>query len=519
MDKMISSKLNDFVGRYWILLLLVGIKFALQLVLVNPVYELHRDEFLYLDQARHLDFGFICVPPFTSLISGAIHLLGGGLFWIRLFPALFGALTIVFTWLIVEAIGGSLLSRILASCALLFSVMVRINILFQPNSFDILAWTVIFYLLVKYIQSEKSAWIYSLSVVVAMGIYNKYTLVFLLAGLAVAFLLTSQRKLLVKASVWRAVLLLLLLLLPNILWQVVNHFPVMEHMKALKLTQLDNNSGVGFLKDQLMYFSGSLCLVVGGLIAFFVFKPFRPYRFVGITFIAVLVIFTALKAKAYYAIGLYPVLFAFGSVYIERILSLKWGRVVATVLLASNLAVFMLTAHFIYPIATPSEIRQNPAPFEKMGMLRWEDGQNHLLPQDFADMVGWREMADKSLQAYSMIAASERQNTLVFCDNYGQTGALNYYNRQRMPEAYSFNADYIHWLPRLDRIVNIVLVGRKPQKEMAAMFREVRLVGVVGSEFSREKETGIYLLLGANSDFTNVFYSTVDRRIETFDIF
>lgn len=516
---MISSKLKDFAGRYWILLLLVAVKFILQLTLVNQVYELHRDEFLYLDQAKHLDFGFICVPPLTSLFSAVIYLFGGGMFWVRLFPALFGALTIVFTWLIVEAVGGSLLSRILASCAILFSVLVRLNILFQPNAFDILVWTMIFYLLIKYVQTDRSKWIYYLAVVCALGIYNKYSLVFLVAGLAVAILLTAQRRLLVRVSVWKAIGVLLLLLLPNILWQAANHFPVFEHMKVLKSSQLDNNSSVGFLTDQVMYFSGSLVLLVCGLIAFAFFKPFKPYRFVGICFIATISLFAFFKAKGYYATGLYPVMFAFGSVYIERILPLNWRRIVVPLLIGINLAVFILTAKLIYPVSTPAAIKQNSAAFEKVGLLRWEDGKNHELPQDFADMVGWQEMASKSLKAYLMISEIEKKSTLVFCDNYGQSGAVNYYNRGRMPEAYSFSTDYIYWLPRLDTIKNVVLVGEKPSAEIAGMFREVRLVGVVGNEFAREKGTGIYLLIGANASFTKMFYEVADRRIRTFDIF
>ncbi|KKX47100.1 hypothetical protein L950_0228290 [Sphingobacterium sp. IITKGP-BTPF85] len=28
-------------------------------------------------------------------------------------------------------------------------------------------------------------------------------------------------------------------------------------------------------------------------------------------------------------------------------------------------------------------------------MLTWEDGKEHQLPQDFADMLGWKELAKK----------------------------------------------------------------------------------------------------------------------------
>src|SRR5664279_4778187 len=120
-------KFRRFISNYWILLLFVALKLVLQFALVNPVYELQRDEFLYLNQADHLAFGYICVPPFTALISKIIYMLGGGIFWIRLFPALFGTLTVIFTWLIAESAGGSKFSRMLAASALVFSPLMRIN--------------------------------------------------------------------------------------------------------------------------------------------------------------------------------------------------------------------------------------------------------------------------------------------------------------------------------------------------------------------------------------------------------
>jgi 4-amino-4-deoxy-L-arabinose transferase-like glycosyltransferase len=514
-----NSKLRIFLDRYWILLIIIAIKFWLQFALVNPIYELHRDEFLHLDQANHLAFGFISVPPLTSLLSKIIFLFGGDIFWVRLFPALFGALTIVFAWLIVESLGGGLFSKILASCALLFSVLVRLNILFQPNSFDILAWTIIFYLLIKFVQSDKPKWLFYLSVIVALGFYNKYNLVFLLIGLFGGILLSYQSRLLFIPAVWKAVLMAFLLILPNIIWQVAHHFPVAHHMQVLKENQLDNNSSLGFLKGQILFFFGSLPLSIAALIAFSFYRPFWIYRFIGISFVLVLALFSYLNAKDYYAIGLYPVLLAFGSVYIEKVLSLNWKRIVVPLLIGINLGVFILTAKLIYPVLTPSEINQNKEAFEKIGMLRWEDGQNHTLPQDFADMLGWREMAEKSLLAYKMIPASESEKTLVFCDNYGQTGALNYYNRKKMPEAYSFNTDYIYWLPRLNNIQNIVIVGDKPEQNIIDMFAECKLVGVVENEFAREKNTGIYLLRSGNPEFTDVFYKEAEDRKKNFHIF
>jgi hypothetical protein len=49
-----------------ILVAFILIKFYLQYSLIDPVYDLHRDEYLHLDQAHHLAWGYTSVPPFTS---------------------------------------------------------------------------------------------------------------------------------------------------------------------------------------------------------------------------------------------------------------------------------------------------------------------------------------------------------------------------------------------------------------------------------------------------------------------
>ncbi|MDP4274524.1 MAG: hypothetical protein Q8907_09625, partial [Bacteroidota bacterium] len=127
--------------------------------------------------------------------------------------------------------------------------------------------------------------------------------------------------------------------------------------------------------------------------------------------------------------------------------------------------------------------------------------------------------ADKALAAYKELPEAERRNTLIFCDNYGQAGALNYYNRKKMPPAFSFNTDYIFWLPRQKRILNVLLVGKMPSDEVTRMFNSVQLTGKVDNEFSREKGTGIYLLKDADVNFTAWFYAEAGRRIKSFDIF
>jgi hypothetical protein len=509
----------NFFRHYWILLAIIALKFVLQFVLVNPYYELHRDEFLHLDQAAHPAWGYISVPPLTSIFSKLIFLLGGNEFWVRFFPALFGALTILFIWLIVESAGGGIFSKVTASLAMLFSVFVRLNVLYQPNAFDYLAWTVIFYLILNYIRTGNQKWVWFVAMAIALGFYNKYSVAFLIFGLICGLLLTSERRIFLKPFFWAACLLALILVTPNLIWQYKNHFPVIDHMRVLKENQLDNNSVVGFLAGQVKLIFGSIPLVIVAFFALFFYRPFRPYRFVSWSFLVVMLLFTLLKAKDYYSLGLYPVMIAFGSVFVENALKHRIRNAVIFAVILFNLVIFTAMIQYVMPVFDPVQITGKKAIFEKLGMLRWEDGKNHHLPQDFADMTGWKEMAEKAYCAYKMIPVDEQQNTLVFCDNYGETGALNYFNRGKMKEAFSFNTDYIYWLPKMSHIQNIILVGEKPDDEVVKLFREVELTGVVENEYARERNTGIYILKDADPSFTGVFYRIVEERKRNLDIF
>src|SRR5690606_33236860 len=104
-----------------ILLGFIVFKFVLHYSMLNLDYELHRDEYLYLDQADHLAWGYLSVPPFTSWISGIIQLLGNSEFWVKFFPALFGALTMVVVWKAIEELKGNLFALILGATCVLFS--------------------------------------------------------------------------------------------------------------------------------------------------------------------------------------------------------------------------------------------------------------------------------------------------------------------------------------------------------------------------------------------------------------
>ena len=502
-----------FQQRNLLLIGFIALKFILQYFLISPEYELHRDEFLHLDQAHHPAWGYRSVPPLTSIFSQLIFLLGGSVFWVKFFPALFGSLTLLIVWKCIEQLKGNLFALCLGATGVLISALLRLNMLYQPNSFDVLCWTGFYFMIISYVNTENRRWLYFAAIVFALGFLNKYNIIFLLAGLFPAILLSRERKLLLKRDFYFSVILGLVLIFPNLFWQYKNDFPVFAHMKELAETQLVNVNRLDFLKDQMLFFLGSIFTIAAGLIALLIFKPYRKFRFLFWSFLFTLLIFIVLKAKAYYAIGLYPIYIALGAVYLGHLLCTNRLKYLQAIALALPILFFIPLYKLAFPNKSPEYIVQNPQHYQESGQLRWEDGKNHKLPQDYADMLGWKELARKTDSLYSLVQNKEK--TLVLCDNYGQTGAINYYSNKGI-RAVSFNADYLDWFNLEQRYSNLIRIKEYEEIETelqtsSPYFNKSSLADSVTNVYAREYNTRIYVFSGAKIDINKRILSEIER--------
>ncbi len=493
--------------KYGILLLFILVKFLLQYQVIDPEYQLHRDEYLHLDQGQHLAWGYVSVPPFTSWISWIIFQLGNTEFWVKFFPALFGALTLIVVWKTIEELKGGIYALILGSTALVFSSLIRLNMLYQPNSFDILAWTSCFYLIIKYLNSENTKYLFYLGIAFALGFLNKYNIVFLFIGFVPALVLSPHRKIFTKKAFYLSAGLALMLILPNLIWQFQNDFPVLHHMKQLAEKQLINQDRMNFVKEQFLFFIGSFYVLLVGIVSLLVFPPFKKYRLFFWSLVFILSLFIYLKAKGYYAVGIYPVYLAFGAVYLEMALKNGWKKWLRPLLVIIPIIMFALIFRIVFPVYAPDDIDQILPKYQKYGLARWEDGKDHTLPQDFADMLGWKELA--SLVDSAAVLLSKGEQTLILCDNYGEAGAINFYSKNKNLKAVTFNADYINWFSLEKPIQNVILVQDpddtdKERKREQPFFEKVIKIGEVKDLFSREKGAAVYLLLNAKVDVNTI---------------
>jgi 4-amino-4-deoxy-L-arabinose transferase-like glycosyltransferase len=89
--------------------LVIAVLFGAAHMLTNGQYGFHRDEWQFLSDAQHLDWGFVPYPPLTAALEHlGLKMFGLSLVGLRLFSVLAQVLVILAAalWLAISAAGG-----------------------------------------------------------------------------------------------------------------------------------------------------------------------------------------------------------------------------------------------------------------------------------------------------------------------------------------------------------------------------------------------------------------------------
>ncbi len=497
--------------------LFAALKMILHLVTI-ATFGFHRDEFLYLALGRHPDWGYWSNAPFTGAVTWCSQaLLGDSLWATRLPSVLAGGLVMWLTLHMVRELGGGAWAQAICGVAMLVSVAwLRVNSMLQPVPFDILFWTLLSIGLLRWINTRDARWWWFTGLVAGIGFMNKYTLVFWAAALLVALLLTPERKVLVTRPVWQAAGIAFIVILPNLLWQWHYHFPVVHHMEELARNQLHNVQPVHFLLDQFLMHGPGFLLWLAGLLFLLFAKSMQPYRLFGWFYVALLMIFLALSGKSYYTLGAYPVLFAAGAVFWDRFLKQSWQK-------AALAGVVAVSALPLVPVGIPLYSGDKAVSYFHWltydagidGAVRWEDGELHPLPQDFADMLGWDEIG--RLVDTAIVRAGD-QSFIIYGENYGEAGAAEHLS-QKLPkgsQVISFSDSYRLWAPDTisPMVTTLVYINDdEPGDDVQRLFGDIQLIGRIQNPLAREKGTGVWLCRNPHSSMA-VFWAERARQVK-----
>jgi hypothetical protein len=492
---------ND--NRLLLLYCLAVIKFILPFFLQHPDYQPHRDEFLYLAEGNHMAWGFLEVPPLLSVFAWLTQFLGDTMFWIKFWPSLFGAFTYILCGHIILSLNGKYFSLFLGFLPFVFGAYVRVHFLFQPNFLEIFFYTAISYAIIRFIQTQKNIYLYIFGISCGLGMMSKYSVAFFIISLLAGLLLSSKRKIFLNKHLYLASILGFIIFIPNLLWQYNHNYPVLHHMDELQRTQLQYISPASFLLDQLLMNFPCAFIWIMGLLFTLLAKKGRNYMAFFFAYCLVIILLLVFHGKNYYALGLYPVLFAFGAYQLEK-LTLVRVKIARFVFITIPFYFGLTFTPLELPMFEPDQLAEffRKKDVAKLGVLKWEDQQDHPLPQDFSDMLGWKEITEKTARVYNNMSEKEKNKTIIKCDNYGLCGALNFYGKQMgLPQVYSTNASFLLWMPDKYDITNVITVGEDfpdTTRSIVKQFANISVKDELRDSFAREN--GAKIILWEHSD-------------------
>jgi hypothetical protein len=392
--------------------------------IVGNRYGFHRDELATLDDARHLAWGYPAYPPVTPFFGRiSLILFGTSLAGFRFFASVAHSATVVLAGLMARDLGGNRSAQFLAGAACL-PFAIGGGALMQYVSFDFFAWVLTAYFIVRLLKTENPRWWVAIGAGIGFGMLSKYAMCFFAAGVAAGLLFTDARLYLKSKWLWIGMAVAFLIFLPNLFWQVQHQFVSLDLLRFIHARDVRRGDTSSFLPDQL--WKSFLPLDLAGLYFYFFSRQARRFRMIGWIYVTTLVIFAVAKAKSYYLLPAYPMIYAGGAVWLEELSTMR-RRAAATVwsfTWALVVCGIVYTVAFCLPIAPVNS--------------RWFHISLAVGQPEFRAEFGWQEMVQEVARIRDSLTPEERAHLGILADDTGEAGAVNLYGAQYgLPRAVS----------------------------------------------------------------------------------
>lgn len=476
-------------------------------------YGIFRDEFYYLACANRPDIGYVDQPPFSIWVLAVVRFLfGDSLFVIRLLPAILHSVLVYLTGKMTLKMSGSVAALTISCLAVaLAPVILGMNTTYSMNTFDFIFWSLTAYLLVLIVQGEKKNLWLILGFVLGLGLMNKIGILWLCFGVFLALLLTSHRSYLKTIKPWLAFLIAFLLFVPYIIWNITHDFAHAEFIQNALRYKYSGLTPMDFIDGQFMNVNPASAIIwLLGLYYFFFHKEGKKYRMLGIVYLtAFLILLLNGQSKAEYLAAAYPMLFAGGGVLVEKISQLKNWRWVKYAIAIPMVLSGILLIPLAIPIL-PVEVYIKYTEALGFAPSTAENKELSELPQFYADMFGWEDMAKNVSAVYESLSENEKRRTVVYCNNYGDAGAVEYYSKKyELPPVLCSHNSYWYWWDRNKKITTVIVIGGNEEDHLSSL-EEVKVAAIHKSKYSMPYENNlpIFVCRGLKRSVREIHNST-----------
>jgi hypothetical protein len=418
------------------------------------------DELYNLVAGHHLDWGYADQGPLVPLLARAMDVaFPGSLAGERLPATALTAVGVVVAALIAREFGGRHRAQVLTAGTYAMATVAGGHLL-TTATVDVFMWVVATWLLLRWVRLRDDRLLLWLGVVTAIALLNKWLLVAFWVVVAISVLAVGPRELLRRPLLWLGAVLVVLATLPNLLWQAHHGWPQL----AMAPVIAHENSFIGgrwaFLPLMLLTAGVGVgtTLFCYGLWQLLRSPELRSYRFLGWTFVGLVLLFLVTDGHFYYLAGLVAPLLAAGAVELQRHKPARWWRWVFTwpaYILSATIALTFLP---VLPVSWPT-----PARLVSLGI------------------IGWPELTDTVAGAYRALPLVKQRTTAVITEWYWDASALDRYGPARgLPHPFSPHRGYWYFGAPADDADTVLFVGSNPAY-LHRYFTEVRQVATVTS--------------------------------------
>lgn len=472
-------------------LVLASVVVAVHLALAGR-YGWFRDELYYVACGERLAWGYVDHPPVVALVARVARLIfGDSLVGLRTFAALAGGGAIVLSGEIARAWGGGRVAQTIAPLATAIAPYdLFVGQIYTMNAFEPLVWGAIALVVGRALRGDDPKPLVWLGPIVGIGILNKHSAAWPVAALAIALALSPSRRLLVRKQALLAAAIATLIVAPHLVWQLQNGFPTREFAHAALSGKNEPYGVLGLVGQQVQMLNPALApLWMVGLVALLVSPALRRQRPMGVAYLLVAALVFATQAKAYYLVPAASWLFAAGAIVVERVTAARpRARIAAALYGGLAVAAGVALAPTVIPILTVPSYQRYARALGALGEAKTgEKNRPAALPQLYADMHGWPEMARVVESVVAGLSPEDCADTLILAENYGEASAIEHFGRGLPPVASGNTGWWLWGLPRPAPAV-LVAVGNLDADVLEELFEDVKVMARIDHPLARASE-------------------------------
>ena len=414
-------------------------------LIANPHYGFFRDELYFIICGRHPQWGYVDQPPVIPLLAAGSQMFGISLFALRAVSAIFAAASVFVTCRLAQELGGGLFAQALAATGTAFApILANFGAMVAPDTVGLWAWPLLALYVVRIAKGADPRWWLAAGAVAGIALESKYSAAFFLAAAIAALLLTKERSVLGTSWFFAGALAALLIALPNVLWQAHYGFPMIELLRHGQQGKNVELSPLGFVLQQPLITNPVLALVwIAGLV--WALRN-AGARWIGLAYVLLVALMIGLHAKNYYACDVYPMMFAAGGAAIEswtaRALLVRPAALAAATICSAMLLPLVVP---VLPIPQFIAYRNALARVLPLDSTITEHHKQSVLPQTYADMQAWPQLADAVARVYDSLPPAQQRRAVIAASNYGEASAIEFFAGRRLPPVISGHNQYFLW--------------------------------------------------------------------------